>query len=296
MSTFAKKRSKPTKVTLKVDIRRRAKGPSKASMPSRSPRTTNRVAVYEEQGQNNSMLSSSWVDRIRVSRTRRGVFRVVADKRGVGVEGGTDNRWEEIDAVKDVKTPAQLRDALVRCAESLAVELDWERVICKVVDLAWLSAAVMGKLQERELPTLPSLPKLRSQRALRPLGKVRLAVEWGYDLHEVEMSLEQWVRVLHGQSHDISEPYHYEGERFTANWSFDKNRLHEHELYVTYDGGGEGWMGDFDDILIVEGLTLHGVDLAKLCLEASIGPANRESKTPAAPTTPGSAPAAKQKT
>src|ERR1700752_4996458 len=103
---------------------------------------------------------------------------------------------------------------------------------------------------------LPRASELRLQRALRPLGKVRLAVEWGYELHEVTMSLEQWVRILRGESYSTSQPYYYEGQRFTANWCFDRHGWQE--LCVTYDDGADGWMGDFADILKVEGSTVDG--------------------------------------
>jgi hypothetical protein len=83
------------------------------------------------------------------------------------------------------------------------------------------------------------------------------------------MSFAQWVDILNGESVSFSEHYCYEGERFVANWRFDITDR-ENQLYITYgDNGGEGWLGDFDQALVLQGAQIDGVDIAKLCLEAS---------------------------
>lgn len=77
---------------------------------------------------------------------------------------------------------------------------------------------------------------------------VRVAVEWGYDMHECPMSLQTWRRVVSGHNVLRVEPYHYEGERYQARWEFNRDGLGS--LYVTYDDAGVGFDGSMDDASI----------------------------------------------
>jgi len=138
-------------------------------------------------------------------------------------------------------------------------------VLPKVAQLDWATAAVIASQQGFNLSPLPPIETLRQQRSLK--GDVCIAVEWGYEFHELTLSLDQWVRILLGEQYEEEDPYTYEGEDFTALWSFAADR--QDQLSVTYDDGGEGWSGFFSEIESIEGPKVEGVDLGRLALEAS---------------------------
>lgn len=242
---------------MKVDIRYRA--PRPATPPQK-------VVIHEEDCPDGA---GDWISRVAVSRTKRGAFTLRAERVTPGSNYGGERKGVIVWSAAGIKTPGQLCSALVECASALGTDLDWEEVVAQVAQLDWVTAAVLAALRQHALPSLPTAAELRLQRPLRPLGKVRLGVEWGYELHDVMTSFEQWVRILSGASHSVTTPYRYEGQRFTAKWCFDKHSFHE--LHVTYDDCGEGWMGDFRDIQVVNGPVIDGIDLAQLCLTASLG-------------------------
>jgi hypothetical protein len=83
-------------------------------------------------------------------------------------------------------------------------------------------------------------------------------------MHELTLPFERWVRILRGESWSIGEPYWYEGQRFTGEWSFDGNG----GLVVGYDHDGVGWEGKVSGLDAIEGPKLDDVDLAALALSA----------------------------
>ena len=97
------------------------------------------------------------------------------------------------------------------------------------------------------------------------MGKVTIGAEWGYDMHELMMSFEQWLRILGGEDDLVERPYRYEGKRFMGVWSFDGNG----RLEVGYDDGGQGWEGLLQDLELIDGPKLEDADLAKLAVHAS---------------------------
>jgi hypothetical protein len=94
----------------------------------------------------------------------------------------------------------------------------------------------------------------RLQQNLGPrkkVSKVRVTVSWGND--EVEVSLRltraEWETITKGEEFSKGgRGYYYEGERFHDYWYF--NNEHPGSLEVTYDDGGQGFVGDLDDALI----------------------------------------------
>ena len=144
-------------------------------------------------------------------------------------------------------------------------EIEWLEAVPLIASVDWITAAVIAKLDGHHVPRLPQIVTLLEQRSLRGLGRVKISVEWGGDLHELQLPFERWIRILCGESWVTKETYWYEGERFIARWYFNER----HGLEVTYDGGGVGWEGDLHGIDVIAGLQLDGVDLAMLALAAA---------------------------
>jgi len=85
----------------------------------------------------------------------------------------------------------------------------------------------------------------------KPDRPVVVSVEWGYDLHDCPMSLQTWKRIVAGNPVRRTEPYWYEGQRFTGEWSFNSDG--PGSLVVGYDDGGEGFIGTLHDAFIQVG-------------------------------------------
>ena len=71
-----------------------------------------------------------------------------------------------------------------------------------------------------------------------------VTVEWGYELHTLELTPRNWARVQAGKPFSTSgNGSHYEGEFFSDYWHF--NDQGKGSLTVTYgDEGTEGWIGN----------------------------------------------------
>jgi hypothetical protein len=120
--------------------------------------------------------------------------------------------------------------------------------------------------EDQPVPGLPPIATVLAQRSLRSLKKVSIGVEWGYDMHEVELPFDRWLRILGGEQDSISTGYYYEGEPFTADWCFDINNADQ--LVVGYDDGGTGWIGNLGGVDVLEGPVIEGVDIAQVALQA----------------------------
>jgi hypothetical protein len=179
----------------------------------------------------------------------------------VGVRHGS-TAWKKSSGLT---RPFQVLAALSEHAEFLGIEFQLKDAVPLIASIDWLTAAVLADQAGLGLPRLPSAAGLLEQRALRPLGRVLVGVEWGDDMHQIHMSLEQWVRILGGAEWTVDRSYRYEGERFTGTWTFDGRR----GLEVTYDDGGVGWEGEIDDMDLLTGPQVDGVDLARLALSAA---------------------------
>ena len=86
-------------------------------------------------------------------------------------------------------------------------------------------------------------------------------------MHDLVLPFRSWVDVLNGKILTKKSRYHYEGERFTGEWHFDASA--EHQLRVSYDGGGVGWIGGLADIDAIEGPRIEEVDLSVAALRAA---------------------------
>jgi hypothetical protein len=176
-------------------------------------------------------------------------------------------RWIEIDRVAGLKVPSQIAAGLDRCAETIGVDLAWFETVNEIAKLDWVVAAVVANQRGEDVPRLPVIDVLVSQRSLRALGKVQVCAEWGYDLHEVWLSMEIWLRILGGEVVMVHVPYSYEGQACQAIWRFDVNA--KEQLDIGIDNGGSGWAGDLDSITVLKGPDIEGVDIAKVALVAS---------------------------
>lgn len=89
-----------------------------------------------------------------------------------------------------------------------------------------------------------------------PDGKTAtLIVEWGYDLHWLELNADQWYRVRCGEELVVEGPgYLYENHPFQDIWIFNGG---EHGLVVLYSGenvgdDGVGYNGSLSEAQIEE--------------------------------------------
>ena len=235
--------------------------PSQASFAKRRAAS---VVLVEEEGDN---MTGNWIDQVSLRRDSRGRFIALAKKFCEDHMGRGRKRWIEIDRVADMKTPHQIAMGIDRCAETIGVDLAWFEVVDEIAKLDWVVAAVVSSQRGEDVPRLPALAVIVSQRSLRALGKVQVCAEWGYDLHEVWLSMESWLRILGGEVVVVHAPYRYEGQACHAVWRFDVNA--KDQLDIGIDDGGTGWAGDLDSVTVLRGPDIEGVDLAKAALVAS---------------------------
>jgi hypothetical protein len=212
-------------------------------------------------------MSDSWTDRIELTRSAGCKFEITGSKDfGAPTLGQPGNL--PVTHVDGITSPRALYQALNDAAMMFDVELEWVDAIPLIAKLDWITAAVIAKDAGHVVPELPSFETLVSQRSLtsiRRMGKVTIGAEWGYDMHELTMSFEQWLRILGGEDDLIEKPYLYDGKRFMGVWSFDGNG----RLEVGYDDGGQGWEGLLHDLELIDGPKLEDADLAKLAVHAS---------------------------
>lgn len=238
---------------------------NQANHPPDRPRQRGaRVVVLQEENDN---FCGAWIDRITVSRTTRGHFSVVSAKGHLNRNGSSVSRWATWnDPIRGIKAPGDLAKALEDAGGAMGVEVEWDEVLEHLARVDWVAAAVIAAHRSAQIPALLSADQLLEQRSFRRFGKVTLSVEWGYDMHDLTLSFEQWIRILAGESFTKRSHYYYEGSRFTADWRFEPAR--EDQLIVGYDDGGTGWIGSLSAIDVIEGPHLEGVDLALLALRA----------------------------
>lgn len=212
-------------------------------------------------------MVDNWIDHVEVRRSRYGALTVRGNKHGENPDTGRRcwGRWRR---TPDLRNPASLRSAVEAMAKSLGVGVDWARAAPVLASIDWVTAAVIASTAGIRIPPLPAADVLLQQRSLRSLGSVELGVTWGYEIHQLQISLEQWLRILGGEPWSTEEPYWYEGQRFTGRWAFDGR----HGLQVTYDDGGVGWEGELRGMDFITGPQLDGFDLARLSLDATSHP------------------------
>lgn len=218
-------------------------------------------------------MVSKWTDHLELCRYPGAKFAVSSGKCGEDPATGR-RRWLDEVTDKGLRSPGAVRQALLRHADSLRVELDWNDVVTRIAKIDWVTAAVIARQTSVALPSLPAAKEVMAQRTLRPFGKVTVGAAWGYDLHCLTMSFEQWVRILTGERFERPRPYYYEGKRFRAWWIFDgKGRLN---VAIDMDGSGcgsgDGWLGAVGGVNLLEGPQVDGEDLAKLALAAVPAP------------------------
>jgi hypothetical protein len=79
-------------------------------------------------------------------------------------------------------------------------------------------------------------------------GKVTVSVEWGYELHSIEIGPRKWMRISNGEEVTIDSVGYYEGEEFSVSWCFNTDP--QDTLIVTYgDDGGMGFVGKIDEAI-----------------------------------------------
>jgi len=208
-------------------------------------------------------MVDDWIDHIELRRDAHATFSVWGNKFGEDPMTGR-RRWFDWDKTKGLKSPMAIYKAIEDEAEYLNVQVEWVDAIPLIASIDWLTAAVIASKVGFEIPALPDVDAILTQRSLRSIGRVTTGAEWGYDMHELTLPFERWVRILRGESWSIEEPYWYEGQRFTGEWSFDGTG----GLVVGYDDGGVGWDGRLDGLDLIDGPKLDDVDLARLALSA----------------------------
>ena len=104
-----------------------------------------------------------------------------------------------------------------------------------------------GSFGESKQPRRPNGAKPAAKAG--KLKSVSLMVDWGYDCHHHTVPVRVWKQIVAGKR--ISrrgEPYHYEGDRFSCCWEFN-GREGAGSLIVSYSGGGDGYVGTWEDAL-----------------------------------------------
>lgn len=208
-------------------------------------------------------MVDNWVDQIELSRDARATFAVLGKKYGDDPMA-SHRRWFDVYKSKGLKSPMKIQKAIEDAAEDLGVQLEWVDAIPLIASIDWLTAAVIASRLGYEIPALPDVDVLLTQRALRSLGGVKIGAEWGYDMHELALPLERWMRILRGEHWAIDRIYWYEGQRITGEWSFDGTG----GVVVSYADGAVGWEGKLATLDLLQGPKLDDVDLATLTLSA----------------------------
>lgn len=223
-------------------------------------------------------MADTWTDHVEVSMERYGTFSVAANIYGENPVTGR-YRWGDWHREKGLKTPGELKAALLGAARLLNRPISWPDTIPKVATVDWLSAAVIADSEKLDLPDLPVWQILNEQRSFRRFGPVHLSADFSDDLHTLSIPLERWLRILAGELFSASKPYVYEGEQFLAEWSFRTDHAGTQQLEVTYDDSGVAWSGDLESLTKIEGLAVDGTDVAMLALRARPKPSSAK-RTP----------------
>ena len=167
--------------------------------------------------------------------------------------------------MRGLARPLAVRDAIQKLAGVFSGELPWAQLVRQIATLDWIIGAVIAAHAGCDIPPLPEEEALSRQNSSRELGKVRVGVEWGYEMHEIMVPFPDWVAILNGQWWSESEPYWYEGQQFIATWSFNGSG----RLEVSYgDDGASGWEGRLRSADVIEGPQIDGIDVARLALKA----------------------------
>ncbi len=211
-------------------------------------------------------MSGIWTHRIELTRLPRCRFNVTGSK---DLGRPTDQLGNlPITHVDGITSPRALYRALNNAASILAVEMEWVHAIPLIAQLDWITAAVIANDTDYDVPKLPPFETVISQRLLtsiRGIEKVKLGAELGYDMHELTMSFEEWLRILGGETDRVEKPYFYEGKRCLGDWKFDVKG----GLVVGIDYEGERWGGRLADLAPIDSPKLENADLAKLAVRAS---------------------------
>jgi hypothetical protein len=206
-------------------------------------------------------MVSNWIDHIELRRDARATFAVWSNKYGEDPMTGRP-RWFDWEKTKGLKSPMAIHQAIEDAARYLDVQVEWVDAIPLIASIDWPTAAVIASKVGYAIPPLPDIDVMLSQRSLRSVGRVTIGAMWGYDMHELTLSFERWVRIVRGERFSIDKPYWHEGQRFTGTWSFDGSG----GLVVSYDDGGVGWDGSLCGLDVINGPMMDDVDLARLAL------------------------------
>jgi hypothetical protein len=96
-----------------------------------------------------------------------------------------------------------------------------------------------------------TLPAKRSRAKIVLPKTICYSVEWGYELHSVNIQPRTWATILAGEEVALRSRGWYEGTSFPVRWHFNYGEAHS--LCVTYgDDGGTGYEGDVTDGYICE--------------------------------------------
>ena len=76
-----------------------------------------------------------------------------------------------------------------------------------------------------------------------------LRVQWGSEIHELEVTQTEWEDICAGKKLRIDGPgYYYDGEHFQDTWLFNSHPVDT--LIVEYgEDGAQGFVGTIDDAI-----------------------------------------------
>jgi hypothetical protein len=83
------------------------------------------------------------------------------------------------------------------------------------------------------------------------MTQITLTIDYGYDLHSVEVNRDDWERVLSGESVSLAgQGFHVEGAREDDHWSFNSPK--PGDLEVGGEDGRQIFVGSVADITVSE--------------------------------------------
>jgi hypothetical protein len=82
-------------------------------------------------------------------------------------------------------------------------------------------------------------------------GRVRLTVNYGYDIHSIEMPASTWRQIQAGKEDMVKgQGFYIEGVRAQDFWIF--NTVEYNHVWITADDGFDVFSGGLDNVTAVE--------------------------------------------
>ena len=84
------------------------------------------------------------------------------------------------------------------------------------------------------------------------MKKFQIGITIGYELRTLVLTEKQWIEIKNGKEFKKTVKDYYEGEEFNYQFHFNNPEDKKNNFIVTYDDGGEGYIGNIDDVYVDE--------------------------------------------